>query len=53
MVLHLRCVLERRERNPGLRESLMELCLRGRLFGVHPKSHNASYWLGMGRLMSI
>ena len=53
MVLHLRRVLERREGNPGSRESSMELCSRGRLFGVHPKSRNASYRLGMGRLMSI
>ena len=53
MVLHIRRVLKCSEGNLGLREDLVELCLRGGLLGVYPKSHNVPHWLEMGRLMSI
>ena len=37
MVFHAKRVSEcsERERNPSLREGLMELCLKGGLLGVH------------------
>ena len=47
-MFHVRCVLERSEGNPGLKGGLVELCLRGGLLGMHPKSHNILYRLGMG-----
>ena len=37
MVLHVRRVFVRNERNPGLREGSMELCSRGGLLVVHLK----------------
>ena len=39
MVLHVRHVLKCSEGNPNLRGGSMELCSRGGLLGVHPKSH--------------
>ena len=53
MVLHVRRVLEYSEGNPGLRGGLVELCSRGGLLGVHPKSHNVPHRLEIGRLISI
>ena len=50
------CVLEHNERqkkNPDLRGDSMELCSKGRLLGVRPKSHNVPHRLEMGRLMSL
>ena len=41
-MLHVRHVPERNGGNLGLRKGSMELCLRGELLGVHPKSHNVS-----------
>ena len=55
MGLHIRRVLERSERqgNFGLRRGLVELCSKGGLLSVCPKSHNVPHSLGIGRLMSI
>ena len=39
--------------NPDLRGGSVELCSKGGLLGVYPKSHNVPHRLGMGRLMSI
>ena len=36
--LHVRRVSKHNERNSGLRGGSVELCLRGGLLGVHPKS---------------
>ena len=45
--VHVRRVLKHseREKNSNLRGGSMELCLRGGLLGMRPKSH-----IGMGRL---
>ena len=55
MVLHVRRVPRRSERegNPSLRGGSMELCLRGGLLSVCPKSHNVQHRLRMERLESI
>ena len=53
MVLQVRHMLIRIERNPGLKGGSMELCSRGGLLGVYLKSHNVPHRLGMGRLTNI
>ena len=53
MVLHVRSVLKYNERNSSLREDSVEVCSKGRLLGVHSKSHNVPHQLGIGRFMSI
>ena len=53
MVFHVRRVLKCNEGNPSLRGGSVELCLRGGLLTIHPKSHNVPHQLEMGRLMSI
>ena len=52
MVLHIKHVSEHDEGNPGLRGGLVEICSRGELLGMHPKSHNIAHRLGIGKLMS-
>ena len=52
-MLHIRHVFNYSEGNPSLRGGLMELCSKGGLWDVYPKSHNVQHRLGMGRLMSI
>ena len=53
MMIHVRRELKCNKENPGLRGGSVELCLKGGLLGVHPKSHNVPHQLEMGRLMSI
>ena len=53
MVFHVWRVPERSEGDPSLRGGSVELCSRGGLLGMHPKSHNVPHRLRMGRLMSI
>ena len=53
MVVHVRHVPECGEGNPGLRGGLGDLCSRGGLLGVCPKSHDVPHQLRMRRLMSI
>ena len=52
-MLHVRRVLKCNEANLDFRGGSMELCSSGGLLGVHPKSHNVPYRLGMESLMSI
>ena len=49
VMLRVRRVLEcsERQRNSYLKGGLRELCSRGRLLGVHPKSHIGSEWVGL------